>query len=76
MIEGTITTVSRTGRDAMLYLGPDGQIAFRLQDAPPGIEAVVGTRVRCDAHYVMVGNTRWAKREGWSRIRLVPRVSE
>jgi hypothetical protein len=80
-IDATITNVTRSGVDAILYLAPAadsrapaGQTFLRMEDAPPGIEAAVGTRIWSDNNYIMINNERWATRIGFSRIRLVPRV--
>jgi hypothetical protein len=67
---------------ATLHLGPrqtkhgdscPGQSRMTVVNPPCGLEAAVGTEVWGSSESVYVGDTKWADRIGYTRLRLVER---
>ena len=50
-----------------------GQSRMTVENPPPGFEACVGTKVWGGGETLMVGDTKWADRIGYTRLKLVPR---
>jgi hypothetical protein len=49
---------------------PAGQTRMTVLNPPPQFEAAVGTQIWGGANSVMVGQTHWADRIGYTRLRL------
>lgn len=78
-IDAVITGVTRNpDGTASLHLGPrgdscPGQTRMTVENPPPDLEAAVGTEVWGGDGYLMVGDTKWADRIGYTRLRLCER---
>jgi hypothetical protein len=76
-IDAVIEMVTRNpDGTATLHLGPrggegPGQPGMTVLNPPPGLEAAVGTEVWGNDSWLMVGETRWAQRVGYTACRLV-----
>lgn len=78
-IDAVITKVIRNADGtATILLGPrrpggdpPGQARMIVMNPPLSFEACVGTEVWGGDDCLMVGETRWAEREGYARLRLL-----
>jgi hypothetical protein len=83
-IDAVITDVRRNpDGTATIALGPretpygqscEGQRRITIENPPPGrLDGLVGTEVWGGSESLMVGDTKWADRVGYTRARLVRR---
>lgn len=75
-IDAVISDVSRNpDGTATLHLMPRGnslvgQPRLTVENPPANLEASIGTEIWGGCSEIMVGDTRWADRIGYTRIRL------
>lgn len=83
-IDAVIERVDRNpDGTATLHLGPrqtqhgdscPGQSRMTILNPPPGrLDGLIGTEVWGSSESLMIGDTKWAERVGYTRAKLIPK---